>query len=117
MCTGSDRPALKYLNCYVVEKVASKWKDLGELLGLDYQIINSIERDYPLDGVSCCRVVFKIWFDNTQDASWNQLISALRSPTIQLDSLADELEQMLNIECKIYSNSYSLLQTVHQDSR
>ena len=35
-------------------------------------------------------------------ATWNQLIKALRSPNIQLDYLASQLEQMLNTECKVY---------------
>ena len=61
-----------------------------------------IAADHPRDDVRCSMGVLDTWLP---DASWNQLISVLRSPTVQLDSLADQLEQMLNTECKIYSNS------------
>ena len=74
------------------------------LLGLEYPIIHVIAADYRHDDVSCCRAVLERWLDTTPDASWNQLIRALRSPTVELDSLADQLEEMLGIKCKIYSN-------------
>ena len=115
MCTGSDRPRFSYLSKHVVRQAAHKWRNLGEQLLNDKQkiMLKVIEADHPHDVVSCCKHALETWLKSTQDASWNQLISALRSPTVQLDSLADQLEQMMSTECKIYSNSYSLLQTVH----
>ena len=66
-------------------------------------MLDMIAADHHSD-VSCCRAVLERWLETTPDASWNQLIRALRSPIVQLDSLADQLEQMLDIKCKIYSN-------------
>ena len=104
MCTGSDPPAVKYLHRYVVEEAVHKWKDLGVLLEVEYSIIEMIAANHPHDDARCFVEVLMKWLQTTPDASWYQLIRALRSPTVQLDSLADQLEKMLDIKCKIYSN-------------
>ena len=74
------------------------------------KVLDIIAADHPHDVVSCCKCLFKKWLDTTTDATWNQLIRALRTPSIQLDYLAGRLEQM-NIECKghfsfVLMNSY-----------
>ena len=90
----SDRPSLRSLHDHVVNSVAGKWKDLGVQL-LPPEMVDIIAADHPHDVVSCCQCVLKKWLDTTTDASWNQLIKALRSPSVQLDYLAGQLEQML----------------------
>ena len=105
VCIGSDRPLLRDLHKHVVMEAAHKWRNLGmELLKYD-PILDTIATDYSHDDVSCCSRVFKRWLFTSTDASWNQLIRALRSPTVQLHWLADQLEEMMNTECKIYSNT------------
>ena len=101
---GSDRPSLKNLNDHVVNNVAHKWRDLGEqLLQPDQEtMLDIIEADQPSDVVSCCKRFFKKWRDTTTNATWDQLIQALRSPSVQLVYLADQLQQMLITERKIY---------------
>ena len=81
--------------------MADKWKDFGvQLLRSDQEkLLDIIAADHPYDVVSCCKCVLKKWLETTTDATWNQLIKALRSPSIQLDYLAGQLEQM-NTECK-----------------
>ena len=76
--------------------VAPKWRDLGVQLLSPHQQkdIEIIGLDHPLDTVECCKCVLKKWLDTTA-ATWNQLISALRSPTIQLDSLAINIESIM----------------------
>ena len=92
---GSDRPSLRSLHDHVVNSVAGKWKDLGVQL-LSPEMVDIIAADHPHDVVSCCQCVLKKWLDTTSDAAtWNQLIKALRSPSVQLDYLAGQLEQML----------------------
>ena len=106
--TGRDRPSLKDLYDHVVMNVASKWRDLGvQLLRPDQEtILDIIEKDCPHDAASCCKRVFKDWLDTTTDATWNELIRALRSPSVQLDYVASKLEQKMVTECKGYSSSY-----------
>ena len=107
VCIGSERPSLRDLHHDVTMKAAHKWRDLGiQLLEYDpIRTLDMIAANYPHDVVSCCRHVFQRWLETSANASWNQLIRALRSPSVQLDPLADQLEQMMSKECKIYSNT------------
>ena len=102
VCIGSDRPFLRDLHDYVVNRVADKWRDLGiQLLRADQErMLDIIAADHPHDVVSCCKCVLEKWLDTTTDATWNELIRALRSPGVQLDYLAGQLEQMLIPKCK-----------------
>ena len=94
---GSDRPSLKALHDHVVNTVAGKWRDLGVQL-LPPDMVDIIAADHPHDVVSCCKYVLKKWRETTTDATWNQLISALRSTSVQLDYFAGQLERMLSPE-------------------
>ena len=99
---GNKRPLLKDLHDHVLLEVADKWRDLGvQLLAPDHQgVLKVIAADHPRDVVSCCKCVLEKWLDTTADATWSQLIRALRSPSIQLDYLAGQLEQILIKECE-----------------
>lgn len=100
---GNDRPSSKDLHDYVVEEAAQKWKDLGKKL-LPFEacaILDVIEADHLRDADSCCKRVLREWLETTsEEATWNELIRALRSPSVQLNTLAGRLEQMLSTECK-----------------
>ena len=104
-CIGSDRPSIRDLYNHVVNQVAHRWRDLGmELLRSDLENeLNIIAEDHPRDAATCCKRVFEKWLATTSDATWNELIRALRSPSVQLDSFANQLEQMLCTESKVYS--------------
>ena len=99
--TGSDRPSLRALYAHVVNTVAGhgKWRDLGVQL-LPPETVGIIEQNHRQNVVSCCKRVLEEWLQTTTDATWNQLIRALRSPGVQLNHLAGQLEQMLIPECK-----------------
>ena len=100
---GNVRPSLKDLHDRVVVSAADKWKGLGvQLLPQSdlEQLLQVIETDHPRDAINCCKRVLEKWLD-TSDATWSQLIRALRSPSIQLDYLAGQLEQMMIEECEL----------------
>ena len=94
---GSQRPSLKYLNRYVRGSVGSKWHDLGiELLDPDdVAELDRIKIQYSQDLNECCKAMFQLWLRKQSDASWNQLIGALKQPGIELDALASKVEQSL----------------------
>jgi len=81
----------------VVSKVAHKWKDLGvQLLKPDQQEwLSIIESDHPQDSMKCCKCVLKKWLDSNDDATWNQLTTALRSPSVELDYLANHIAHIM----------------------
>ena len=103
--TGNDRPSLRDLDTHVVMNVADNWRSLGvQLLRPDQEnLLGIIATDHPSKVVACCQDVLKKWLNTTEDATWNRLIEALRSPTIQLHHFASQLEQMLSTKCKIYT--------------
>ena len=90
----TDRDRLSLQRDYVPVKVAERWEELGiQLLGSD-ETVRMIEADNRRDSITNCKLVLKKWFEVTPDATWNQLIRALRSPSVNCDSFADCLEQM-----------------------
>ena len=91
---------MRALHDHVVNSVAGKWRDLGVQL-LPSDMVDIIAVDHPNDAVSCCKSVLKKWLETTTtDATWNQLIKALRSPSVLMNHLASQLEQMLITERK-----------------
>ena len=95
---------MKALHDHVVNTVAGKWRDLGVQL-LPPDMVDIIAADYPHDVVSCCKCVLKKWRETATDATWNQLISALRSPSVQLNYFTCQLKQML-IPAEHHGNGY-----------
>ena len=93
--TGHDRPALKLLNKHVRKGVSSKWHDLGlELLEQeDEDELNSIESSNPNDVNKCCKEMFQLWLRKCTNATWKQLIQALKE--VELNNLATTIEGML----------------------
>ena len=42
--------------------------------------------------------MFAKWLNTQENASWDQLLEALRSPSVELMHLANQIEQMLDDE-------------------
>ena len=84
-----------------MRNVADKWRELGiQLLRSDQtNELGIIAANHPQDVVSRCQCVLEKWLETNVDATWNQLIEALKR--IQSVYLASELEQRLKPECKI----------------
>ena len=106
---GNDRPSTKDLHNHVVQGAAGKWRDFGVQLldtSTSDRILDIIEKDHPQDVTTCCKCMLRKWLDTNPDASWSQLLDALRSPCVQLDYLADQIEHKLvmNRNCKNNSN-------------
>ena len=103
ICVGYDRPILKDLCNHVVPGVADKWRDLGvQLLDpISGSTLDIIERNNPRDVVRCCQCMLEKWLEKTPDASWNQLLAALRSSSVQLNHLASQIEQEFIPKCEI----------------
>lgn len=94
---GHQRPSLKYLNRHVRKPVGSKWYDLGiDLLEVDdAEEVDRIQSENPKDFTTCCTQMFQLWLRKQPTASWNQLISSLKQPGIELDHLAAKIRKML----------------------
>ena len=79
----------------MVNEAAPKWKILGLAL-LPYKQhldIDNIEVDHPGDVVRCCECVLERWLEFDPNATWNQLIRALKVGG--LHHLANHLKQRI----------------------
>lgn len=61
----------------------------------DKGLLDAIETECPGNVVKC-REMFCLWLERTPEATWNQLLQALRAPSVKLETLASELEEMLS---------------------
>jgi len=94
-----DRPSLRDLYIHALKEAAHKWKDIGVLL-LDPATLTIIKENYPQDVMKCCKSMLETWLDTQRDASWKQLLNALRRPCVELNTLADQIELKLRKKCK-----------------
>ena len=94
---GTDRPALKYLYAHVRGNIANDWYDVGVALldPGDEVALDTISKDHPGDSEKCAAKMLKLWLDRKPEASWGQLLEALREPNIKLNTLAVKIEEIL----------------------
>ena len=99
---------MRDLNRYVRPSIATKWYNVGLQLLDDKSTLDTIvEWNSPVDVEKCAAAMFRLWLERTPDASWNQLIEALR--VINLYSLASKIEGMLSKGmsiCNAYISMY-----------
>ena len=95
-------PEDKYLNRHVLPEIAAAcayqsdvWRELGiELLGQDgIAQLDVIKASNSDDVTKCCSAMLTLWRQRQTDASWNQLIVALKQ--LKLNRLAIEIEKLL----------------------
>jgi len=82
----------------VVPFTAYKWEDLGAQL-LDthsdcQSVLSVIKANHPQNVEECCKCVLKKWLETKPDASWSQLIQALESPSVQLNNVASNINEL-----------------------
>ena len=94
---GDNTPTLKLLNRHVKKEATNKWYDLGiELLSNeDVEELNTIRKNYPNDAGACCTEMFQLWLKKETRATWKKLMEALKAPGIEMNQLANKIEQML----------------------
>ena len=94
--TRYSRPSMKDLSKHVIPLVATRWYDLGlELLETKHEReLDTIEKDSKAEGAkTCCRKMFSKWLETRDDASWDQLIQAVKN--IEVNNVASDIEQLL----------------------
>ena len=93
---GGGRPARKYLKD-VRSLFAKNWYDVGlELLDPeDENQLDMIETSKSGNPNDCCVDMLHLWLQKQPNATWNQLIEALKSPGIELCDVAAKIDGML----------------------
>ena len=70
-----ERPEISELATVPIQP--AQWYTLGLALGLEEEVLNSIEVDQSNKSVKCKRAMFRKWLESNPTASWNDLIKAL----------------------------------------
>ena len=68
------------------------WFMLGVQLNVDHAKLERIQMNYPGRAQECQYHMLHTWID-TGNASWIELVTALRSPLINNKKLAQEIEE------------------------
>ena len=76
--------------------MAPDWFVLGiQLLNEDQEShLDVIKSDHGIDNKRCCMKMFWCWLKTHPKASWQQLIDSLRSPALELHTVAANVEAM-----------------------
>jgi len=94
---GSDRPALRDLNNFVVPYVGGKWFNLGiQLLDQEDETkLHSLKADHRKELDDLCTEMFTHWLASDPKASWKKVILALKSKSVNLQNLAENVDNKL----------------------
>ena len=88
------------------EPIATKWYELGlELLDSSSHLL-LIKANNQNNVQSCCQEMLQKWLDIKPDASWSELVTALRS--IDMITAADAISKQFEIGRKSYSYMHIL---------
>ena len=73
----------------------NKWKDLGEALGMDATKLDSTAIKQRDDPGNCLRDMLSDWLRGSVGPPrvWSTITAALRASTVDLGSIADEIEK------------------------
>ena len=70
-----ERPKISELATVPIQP--AQWYTLGLQLGLEEDVLSSIEQEQLDRPMKCKRAMFRKWLESTPTASWNDLIKAL----------------------------------------
>ena len=70
-------PTTRDLNRYVTKKYAADWKDIGIELGLEFDVLDVVEKDKTQQSIACFQKTLDIWLKLTRNATWKTLEVAL----------------------------------------
>ena len=79
----------------LVTDMATNWYELGAMLLEEKEEaqLKIIEGTHGNNVKKCCMVMLKYWIDKHPKATWHQLVTALRSSGVDLDSVATSIEE------------------------
>ena len=90
-----SKPVLKDLHNILIPKIADDWYGIGIQLFNNSQLpkLEEIRTTYSNDHRGGCVEMLRYWLQITPEATWDDLIHALRKPGLELFSIADYVEK------------------------
>ena len=86
-----SRPSLKALLPFVPQ-LAPGWYELGVTLLEDVKCLTVIEGNNRSDKQSCLAML-QYWMEKRPGATWDNLVTALKSPGVDLPAVASAIER------------------------
>ena len=78
----NSRPTHKELAKFVIPYCSSQWRILGDLLEVPSYIFDNIQSNFNHVEI-CCREMLHTWLRRSDSVSWENLLTALRSPVFK----------------------------------
>ena len=93
--TTHMKPRIKDISNLVVPFVTDKWEKICvQLLGDEHRhVMTTIRKNYHGNSEEGCDAMFRQWLELCPNASWDDLINALRANSVRKIALAEELVQ------------------------
>ena len=80
-----------------MERISSKWRDIGELVGISFQQLACMAKEHHGNHMDCCRAVLGFWLDNPPEeypTTWKGLLQLLDD--CRLGQVVSELKIVLS---------------------
>ena len=99
-CVGTDHPDLKALYRHVRLPIAPVWFSVGVELfeGNDIKRLNIIRCNHNGNAEACCVDMLSMWHEKYPNATWDDIIKALKAPGVDLNDTASTIERLLSLE-------------------
>ena len=77
----------------------TRWKDVGEALGMDAITLDAIAIKLRNDPGNCLRDMLLEWLRGSEGPAraWSTIVAALRAATVDLGAIAEEIERKYNL--------------------
>ena len=80
----------------------SDWFMLGLNLGVPYRLLKEIRSNYSVEGCCACRrETLVLWLQRVPNASWGDVVQALRQ--MGENAMAERIEQKYVLASKLYN--------------
>jgi len=93
---STDPPTLPDLIEHVGSSCSTKWYYLGLRLGVNTHTLDQIEEDCQRKSNEACRKMLQAWLREKRSGTWNDVISALNSRSVNEGGVAEELEKIIS---------------------
>jgi len=89
-----SKPSMKKLLPFVTH-MASNWYELGAALLEEEEEaeLKVIQSNHNNDVKKCCSTMLRYWTDTHPEATWQHLVTALKSSGVDLTTVASDIEK------------------------
>ena len=104
--TAHSKPSTKTLLPFVAQ-LAPNWYELGAMLLEEKQEAHLIliQDTHGVNKKTCCLAMLQYWMSTHSEATWHHLVTALRSPGVDLTAIASDIESKFTGRC-LYVRTY-----------